>query len=160
MHGYAGAPIQLDANMGWVNAVQEMPQVSPDMVKLLPAPERWRSGRLSDWRFHTGRITVEWDRDAGMFHAKLEAERETNILVSLPPWAGNVAWPARSLHPAINARALLCGSSGPGNTAVDPWRPAGRRGRKRTSKLNWPKTGSSQKHLNYRHEPLVEVLLF
>ena len=62
--------------------------MSPDMVKLLPAPERWRSGRLSDWRFHTGRITVEWDRDAGMFHAKLEAERETNILVSLPPWAG------------------------------------------------------------------------
>ena len=24
MHGYAGAPIQLDANMGWVNAVQEI----------------------------------------------------------------------------------------------------------------------------------------
>ncbi|MCI1776343.1 MAG: glycoside hydrolase family 95 protein [Paenibacillus lautus] len=82
------APIQLDANMGWVNAVQEMLlQVSPDRVKLLPAlPERWRSGRLSGWRFHTGRITMEWNRDAGMFHAKLEAERETNILVSLPPW--------------------------------------------------------------------------
>lgn len=84
------APIQLDANMGWVNAVQEMLlQVSPDMVKLLPAlPERWRSGRLSGWRYHTGRITVEWNRDAGVFHAKLEAERETNILFSLPPWAG------------------------------------------------------------------------
>lgn len=83
------APVQMDANMGVINAVQEMLlQASPGVLKLLPAlPDRWRRGRLADWRFHTGRVTLEWDLDAGSFHAEITADRDTEILVLLPDWA-------------------------------------------------------------------------
>jgi len=84
------APVQLDANMGWVHAVQEMLlQVSPRMVRLLPAlPRRWRNGRYAGWRFHTGQIAAEWDTDTGWLQAELHAERQTDTVVSLPEWAG------------------------------------------------------------------------
>lgn len=84
------APVQLDANMGWVNAVQEqLLQVSPNLVKLLPAlPSRWRRGRLADWRFHTGKVTATWNRDKGSFRAELKADRDTDMIVKLPDWVG------------------------------------------------------------------------
>ncbi|WP_235941211.1 glycosyl hydrolase family 95 catalytic domain-containing protein [Paenibacillus puerhi] len=80
------APVQLDANLGWVNAVQEMLlQVSPGLVKLLPArPERWRRGRFGDWRFHTGRVSVEWNLDDGSWRAEFIAESDTELTVRLP----------------------------------------------------------------------------
>ena len=80
------APVQLDANMGWVNAVQEMLlYVSPKLVKLLPAlPAKWRRGKAENWRFCTGRVTMEWDLDSGRFAAELFAERETSIVLRLP----------------------------------------------------------------------------
>lgn len=86
------APVQLDANMGWVNAVQEMLlQVTPGMIKLLPAlPERWSRGKLSGWRFHTGELSLEWDRACGSFRAELRATRDTRTVVKLPDWAANV----------------------------------------------------------------------
>lgn len=82
------APVQLDANLGWVNAVQEMLlQVSPGIVKLLPAlPGRLKRGRLSHWRFHTGQISLTWDTESGLFRAELTADRETDTLVKLPDW--------------------------------------------------------------------------
>lgn len=85
----AAAPVQLDANLGWVNAVQEMLlQVTPGIVKLLPAlPKRWSRGRLSGWRFHTGELSMEWDRDRGSFQAVLLAHRATEIVVKVPEWA-------------------------------------------------------------------------
>lgn len=81
------APIQMDANMGWVNAVQEMLlYVSPKMVKLLPAlPDKWNKGSVSGLRCCTGTVSVSWDRQAGTFSAQLVAERTTEIVVSLPP---------------------------------------------------------------------------
>ncbi|GBG11735.1 putative alpha-L-fucosidase [Paenibacillus agaridevorans] len=88
----ASAPVQLDANMGWVNAVQEMLlQVAPGFVKLLPAlPERWTRGKISGWRFHTGEVAMEWDRERGRFLAVLLAERETELVVKVPEWVGGV----------------------------------------------------------------------
>lgn len=80
------APIQLDANMGWVNAVQEMLlYVSPTMVKLLPAlPDRWPNGKVSDLRFCAGKVSFEWNREEGTFRAELTAERDTQITLKLP----------------------------------------------------------------------------
>ena len=54
------APVQLDAALGYVNAVQEMlVYASEDLLKLLPAlPERLKKGRIqgfsvSEWKhFH------------------------------------------------------------------------------------------------------------
>ncbi|WP_036717816.1 glycosyl hydrolase family 95 catalytic domain-containing protein [Paenibacillus harenae] len=96
------APVQLDANMGWVNAVQEqLLQVSRDFVKLLPAlPSRWKKGRLAGWRFHTGRVSVEWDREAGYFRAELTADRDTEVIVKLPDWAQGCAIGGGEVRPS------------------------------------------------------------
>ncbi|MBD2868739.1 glycoside hydrolase N-terminal domain-containing protein [Paenibacillus sp. IB182493] len=87
------APVQLDANMGWVNAVQEqLLQASPGLVKLLPAlPSRWKKGRLAGWRFHTGTLSLEWDREACRFRAELTADRDTDVTVKLPDWAARAS---------------------------------------------------------------------
>lgn len=84
------APVQLDANMGWVNAVQEqLLQVSAELIKLLPAlPGRWKRGKLADWRFHTGKVALDWNRETGSFKAVLTADRDTDTIVKLPDWAG------------------------------------------------------------------------
>ncbi|WP_246188186.1 glycosyl hydrolase family 95 catalytic domain-containing protein [Paenibacillus tengchongensis] len=81
------APIQLDANMGWVNAVQEMLlYVSPRMVKLLPAlPDRWQSGKVQGLRFCTGTVSFSWNKAEGCFAAELAAERDTAVVLKLPP---------------------------------------------------------------------------
>ncbi|GMK40815.1 hypothetical protein PCCS19_38710 [Paenibacillus sp. CCS19] len=80
------APIQLDANMGWVNAVQEMLlYVSPTMVKLLPAlPDRWKRGSVTDLRFCTGKLSFAWNTAEETFQAVLVAERDTTITLKLP----------------------------------------------------------------------------
>jgi alpha-L-fucosidase 2 len=88
------APIQMDANMGVINAVQEMLlYVSPTIVKLLPAlPDRWTRGKAVDFRFCTGRISFAWDREKGEFAATLTAERETFVTVKLPEMFENFTW--------------------------------------------------------------------
>ncbi|MFD1953051.1 glycoside hydrolase N-terminal domain-containing protein [Paenibacillus thailandensis] len=82
----AEAPIQLDANMGWVNAVQEMLlYVSPKMVKLLPAlPDRWTSGKVSDLRFCAGKAAISWNKATGKFEAELAADRDASFVLKLP----------------------------------------------------------------------------
>lgn len=100
------APIQLDANLGWVNAVQEMLlYISPNMVKLLPAlPDRWSSGSVSDMRFCAGSVSFSWNKMTGAFHAELTADRDTSFTLKLPAafsrcnWVGhNVSYKPSSL---------------------------------------------------------------
>ncbi|MFC0215759.1 glycoside hydrolase N-terminal domain-containing protein [Paenibacillus chartarius] len=95
------APVQLDANLGWVNAVQEMLlQVSPSLVKLLPAlPSRLRKGRLAGWRFHTGQVSMNWDLEAGILRAELMAERDTDIVVKLPDWVTSCTMNSERVSP-------------------------------------------------------------
>ncbi|WP_248924058.1 glycosyl hydrolase family 95 catalytic domain-containing protein [Paenibacillus hamazuiensis] len=85
------APVQLDAAMGWVNAVQEMLlYVSPSLVKLLPAvPDKWSKGEFAGLRFCTGTVSLSWDKTAGTFRARLTAGRYTCITVKLPEWFNN-----------------------------------------------------------------------
>jgi len=80
------APVQLDANMGIINAVQEMLlYVSPTRLKLLPAlPSAWTQGRVQDWRYASGKISMEWDVKAGFFQAFITAERLTQMTVQMP----------------------------------------------------------------------------
>ncbi|HAN44886.1 MAG TPA: alpha-L-fucosidase, partial [Ruminococcaceae bacterium] len=80
------APMQLDANMGIVNALQEMLLfVSDSIIKLLPAcPAQFGRGRVTGLRFCTGKVSFCWDKELKMFSCKLEAERDTNILLVMP----------------------------------------------------------------------------
>ena len=57
------APVQLDANMGLVGAVQEMLLYhDASNLRLLPAiPKKWSSGRFTDFHLQRGLISCEWD---------------------------------------------------------------------------------------------------
>jgi alpha-L-fucosidase 2 len=85
------APIQLDANLGWVNAVQEMLlYVSPDHIKLLPAlPSRWNDGEAANLRFCTGSLSMAWNRQEGRLTAKLVAERAAEVTITLPEFGSS-----------------------------------------------------------------------
>lgn len=80
------APVQLDANMGWVNAVQELLlYASPRLIKVLPAlPARWTRGRIKGWRYPGGKLSVVWDKACGLFRLELIAERPTDTMLKLP----------------------------------------------------------------------------
>ncbi|WP_240768004.1 glycosyl hydrolase family 95 catalytic domain-containing protein [Paenibacillus amylolyticus] len=92
------APIQLDANMGWVNAVQEMLlYVSEQWIKLLPAlPERWVRGSIHDWCIPGGRMSCTWNRSSGFFRAELVADRRINTKLHIPEWVNGCEMISRS----------------------------------------------------------------
>ena len=84
------APVQLDALMGAVNAIQEMLlNVVPGRLTLLPAcPERFSKGRIHAWHFPGGQITMEWNRENGAFFAEITAVRAVEMEVVQPEWTG------------------------------------------------------------------------
>lgn len=86
------APVQLDAAMGIVQALQEcLLFVDRDCVKLLPAlPKRLGEGSLRDFCFMAGTVSMSWSLQEKKLHAVLRAVRDTEISVILPPWAENI----------------------------------------------------------------------
>ncbi len=82
----SSAPVQLDAAMGVVGAIQEMLLfVSKDCIKLLPAlPDRLNSGELKGIRFATGSLDMRWNKQKGEFEATLYAERDTKVQIIAP----------------------------------------------------------------------------
>lgn len=84
----SNAPVQMDANLGWINAVQEMLiYVSSSIVKLLPAvPSKWRQGSVSDLRITTGKVSFSWDMEKKKFLGTILAERETKVTIKLPDY--------------------------------------------------------------------------
>lgn len=85
----SSAPVQLDAAMGIVQALQEcLIFAGGDCVKLLPAlPERMGEGSIRDFRFMTGTVSMNWNLGEKKLHALLRAERQTEISLILPAWA-------------------------------------------------------------------------
>lgn len=83
------APVQLDALLGTVNALQEMLlYAADDQLILLPAcPDHLSKGEVKNWRFPGGRISFRWDRAEGTLAVELCAEREIRIRVAMPSWA-------------------------------------------------------------------------
>lgn len=83
------APVQLDAAMGIVQALQEcLLFADRDCVKLLPAlPERLGEGTLKDFCFMAGTVCMSWNLKEKKLHAVLRARRQAEISVILPGWA-------------------------------------------------------------------------
>ncbi len=88
----SSAPVQLDAAMGIVQALQEcLLFVDQNCVKILPAlPQRLGKGSLWDFRFMTGVISMCWNMEEKQLHVELRALRHTDITVILPSWAEHV----------------------------------------------------------------------
>lgn len=88
------APVQLDANMGLVSAVQEMLLfASEHAIRILPAlPSDWYTGSVERIRFHSGAIDMEWDRRNQTFVARLEADRAAAFALELPAWLDAYTW--------------------------------------------------------------------
>ncbi|MBQ8955216.1 MAG: glycoside hydrolase N-terminal domain-containing protein [Clostridia bacterium] len=84
------APVQLDALMGAVNAVQEMLlRVESGRLELLPAcPARLNKGRVTDWRFPGGAVSFEWDLEKRCLSGEVRAERAVKLLMVYPAWSG------------------------------------------------------------------------
>ncbi|MCI8980397.1 MAG: glycoside hydrolase family 95 protein, partial [Clostridia bacterium] len=82
----SAAPIQLDASMGYVNAVQEMILYSSKkLIKLLPAlSDNMQRGKITGWRFEGGIIDMEWDLVNSKFKAELTAVQDFNKKIELP----------------------------------------------------------------------------
>lgn len=80
------APIQLDASLGCINAIQEMIlYTSQKLVKLLPAiADRMTSGAIANWRFCDGSVCMEWDIPNQQFKALLQADYAVDVTVQLP----------------------------------------------------------------------------
>ena len=68
------APFQIDANMGWTAAIQEMLLFSrPGKILALPAlPERWKRGSVKGLMAHGGVcVSVAWDLGVGRVEVEL-----------------------------------------------------------------------------------------
>ena len=81
------APFQIDANMGWSAAVQEMLLFSkPGLIKLLPGlPSKWAAGRVTGLLCRGGvRVDQVWDMNAGRMTVDLVAVVDQTVKLKLP----------------------------------------------------------------------------
>lgn len=82
----SNAPVQLDAAMGVVQAIQEMIlYTGKDFIKLLPAlPKRLGKGHIHNLRFMTGSLSMKWNMETMKFTVKILADRDTKVRLYLP----------------------------------------------------------------------------
>ncbi|PHV72259.1 alpha-L-fucosidase [Sporanaerobium hydrogeniformans] len=80
------APVQLDANLGIVAAIQEMLLYADQKIlKVLPAlPNEWEQGTFKDFHFCDGVIAVEWNQKKPWLNGVVKANRRTKILIYFP----------------------------------------------------------------------------
>ena len=78
--------VQLDGNMGAVNAVQKMLiDERRGCLLLLPAPsQRLSTGSASRLRFSAGEVDLRWDFNRGQFRANILFRRDCRIRIRVP----------------------------------------------------------------------------
>ncbi len=79
-------PIQLDAVMGYVNALQEMViYVSQDLVKFLPAlPSELYCGEVKSFRYTNGFVDMSWNKLEKKANIILKSVRKHEMYIQLP----------------------------------------------------------------------------
>lgn len=85
--GMPSAPFQIDANMGWTAAVQEMLLYSgKDRIDILPAlPKQWQKGSIGPLGTRCGaNVKLAWDKTAKTAEVELTAVYDTAFDLYLP----------------------------------------------------------------------------
>lgn len=81
------APIQLDANMGWTAAINEMLLFSkPGLINLLPAlPKKWILGKVKGMLARGGiKVSISWDMNKGSLEVDLYSKTEQSVTIKFP----------------------------------------------------------------------------
>jgi len=85
------APFQIDANMGWSAAVQEMLLFSvPGKISVLPAlPDKWSKGSVSGLMARGGiTVSISWNTKANQVHVTLCSTRKNQAVELNIPYGG------------------------------------------------------------------------
>lgn len=88
------APVQLDAIMGYVNAVQEMIlYAAPGYIALLPAlEERLSTGEVRNFRYSDGLLYMKWNQGKKQFACRIKSLRPHKVQVVLPDFVEQGKW--------------------------------------------------------------------
>lgn len=88
------AAVQLDAVLGYVNAVQEMLLYSsPGYIALLPALEdRLSAGEAENFRYCDGFLHMRWNRKKRYLECDIAPLRAHKVQIVLPDFADAVEW--------------------------------------------------------------------
>lgn len=88
------APVQLDALMGYVNAIQEMIlYAAPGYIALLPAlEERLFIGEIRNFRYSGGLLSMKWNRWERSFECYITPLRPHKVQVVLPDFVEHAVW--------------------------------------------------------------------
>lgn len=80
------APVQLDAALGVVNAIQEMIlQYAPGIIWILPAiPDKWIKGRVSSFGFFGGQIGINWNRRKRSLSCYIYSKKKQRLQIFIP----------------------------------------------------------------------------
>lgn len=83
---WVDVPVQMDANMGFVNAVQKMLfDERNGYLSLLPAlPERLAKGNVRRLHFSKGYVSMDWDIRNRKFEVKVCFNRDGQVKIRLP----------------------------------------------------------------------------
>ena len=84
------APFQIDANMGWSAAVQQMLLASsPDRILILPAlPARWKNGSVTGLIACGGaEVSISWDADAQTAEVQILSAGKDQVVNLVPPFS-------------------------------------------------------------------------
>lgn len=100
---------QLDANMGFVNAMQKMLlDERCGCVELLPAlPERLKKGSAKDFCFTAGRIKFNWDVSKSAFRAAITFSRQAEIKLKLPAFCKGFTVEAHGAEYTLSENILI-----------------------------------------------------
>ena len=77
------APLQLDAQMGIVAAIQDMLfRQYEEHIWLLPAlPSKWKCGEVRDFRFLYGKVAFSWDHSEKLLICEVETRPHQTIIL-------------------------------------------------------------------------------